>query len=524
MKKILLIVLILIFSSFVGVNHSALASSSKTDGLVEVDKISTTLEIDPMSSYYFHIKDGEIEHLTQEKIPVMDALKRVPNWLRDDLEKNFEKMAYVDIDVGEHAAPTLFDIDNDDDFDLVVGRSDGKILIYENSNNVWVKKGFLNDSNGNPINVGGYAVPTFFDLYNDGDDDLIVGAFDGRIRYYENTTEGFVYKGYLKDNNGDTIDVGSYSAPVFAKVYMHPYDPDGKDWDDLTIGAEDGNLYFYENTGSNTAPIWTERTDIYQNVNIYLQALDILARYSKPALANLEDDDGDSDLTVGTDSGELYYFRNDGTSTNPSWDTENPLVSGMYDDMETGAYAAPALADMDRNKLMTTDCLYDIVVGRGDGHIHFYKNVGTSSNPRWDVFPDSSETVDHHMKYRNLSYVEEYTDLILDVENKYVDEIAFCIAHTSVDVLTDEDVYLDVFKKNAELIYEINKTIQYANLVEEGNYSTGDYYTTIKYNYSQDGEIKNTTLPPDIYYWFVVHPKISDEIPTFINPETGRPD
>ncbi|PIV69715.1 MAG: hypothetical protein COS08_04020, partial [Euryarchaeota archaeon CG01_land_8_20_14_3_00_38_12] len=24
--------------------------------------------------------------------------------------------------------------------------------------------------------------------------------------------------------------------------------------------------------------------------------------------------------------------------------------------------------------------------------------------------------------------------------------------------------------------------------------------------------------------WFVVHPKITDEIPTFINPETGRPD
>ncbi|MCG2825262.1 MAG: Ig-like domain-containing protein, partial [Thermoplasmatales archaeon] len=538
MKKILLVVLILLCSGFVGINHGTATSSGKEINVwIEVDKISTTIEIDPMNNYYFHIKNDEIEHITQEKIPVMDALKRVPNWLRDDLENNFEKMAYVDIDVGEHAAPTLFDIDNDNDFDLVVGTADGKIIVYENSNNVWIKKGFLNDSNGNPIDVGDYAVPTFFDLYNDGKKDLIVGAYDGRIRYYENTTKGFVYKGYLKDVNGNTIDVGSYSAPVFADLTSEANQYPGSKHVDLTIGSGDGTIYYYENVGyyPNEAK-WFPK-DIYSNVNTYLQVLDHPAGYSKPALADLEDNDGDFDLTVGTDSGELYYFRNDGTSTNPSWDTENPLVSGMYDDMETGPYAAPTFADIDRNKLMTEDCLFDLVVGRGDGHIHLYKNVGTSSAARWDVWPEAPREIEtpwgtissgvevgHHMKYRNLSYLEEYVNLILDVENEYVDEIAFCIAHTSVDVLTDEDVYLEVFRKNAELIYEIDSYIQYANLVEKGNISTGDYWTTVRYNYSENGVLKNTTLPPDIYYWFVVHPKISDEIPTFINPETGRPD
>ena len=326
MKRVWIIVLILLCSGFAGINHGSTASSGKAVEWVEVDRISTTIEIDPMSSYYFHINNNGIDYLQQEKIPVMDALKRVPNWLRDDLEKNFEKMAYVDIDVGEHAAPTLFDIDNDNDFDLVVGTSDGKIIVYENINNVWVKKGFLNDSNGNPINVGGYAAPTFFDLYNDGDDDLIVGSYDGRIRYYENTTEGFVYKGYLKDDNNNVIDVGSYSAPVFADLTAEANQYPGTKHVDLTIGSGDGTIYYYENTGYRANETNWSSKNIYSSVNMVLNVL--AGGYSKPALADL-DDNGTFDLTVGTDSGKLYYFRNDGTPTDPSWTYIGPP---LYED------------------------------------------------------------------------------------------------------------------------------------------------------------------------------------------------
>ena len=55
MKRVWIIVLILLCSGFAGINHGATASSGKAVEWVEVDRISTTIEIDSMGNYYFHI-------------------------------------------------------------------------------------------------------------------------------------------------------------------------------------------------------------------------------------------------------------------------------------------------------------------------------------------------------------------------------------------------------------------------------------------------------------------------------------
>lgn len=524
-----LIVILLLCSGFVSsgivVSENAgicnCAEKLSQSQWVEVDRISKTIEVDPLSSYYFQIKNSTLLENGINKLPISNALKRVPNWLRDDLEKNLKQLANATVDVGDQAAPALFDFDEDGDLDIIVGTADGYMYIYEQKNNFWVKAGTLNDSAGSPIYAGSNAVPCFEDMNGDGYLDLVVGTWDGQIKCYENTSLGWIYNGYLVDNNQTEIDVGGYSAPVFGKVYMHPEDPDGLDWDDLTIGDEDGNIYCYENTRNGTSPTWTIRDNVYQDVNLYLLGLEHPAAYSKPALADL-DGDGDLDLTVGVDSGKLYYFRNDGTATSPSW----TYVSGAYANFEACAYPAPHFGDLDRNKLLSQDCVFDLVVGRGDGHIHIFKNLGSVNTPRWDVWPNAAETIEHHMDYQDLTRLDKYLNLICDVENKYVDEIAFCIAHTSPDVLADEDVYPEVFVKNAELIYEIDNYIQYADIVYRGSNTTGDYWSTVEYNYYNNttGMIEKHELPRDIYYWYIVHPKITDEIPTFINPDTGDVD
>ena len=103
---------------------------------------------------------------------------------------------------------------------------------------------------------------------------------------------------------------------------------------------------------------------------------------------------------------------------------------------------------------------------------------------------------------------------------KTVDEIAFLVAH-----LSDEDLAVTtaaVIKRNAELIYEIDPALKYADLVEKGAEGTDeDYYTTIKYKVLRDGKATTFELPRDDYYWWVVHPLLDLEYVTTIDPDKG---
>ena len=97
---------------------------------------------------------------------------------------------------------------------------------------------------------------TFADIDGDGDQDLVVGEFFGTLNYFENTGTASepVYTartGTANPWNG--IDVGNNSAPTFADI-------DGDGDQDLVVGERDGNLNYYENTGTALDPTYTVRT------------------------------------------------------------------------------------------------------------------------------------------------------------------------------------------------------------------------------------------------------------------------
>ncbi|MCK4613631.1 MAG: right-handed parallel beta-helix repeat-containing protein, partial [Thermoplasmata archaeon] len=141
-----------------------------------------------------------------------------------------ETSMYSGVSSDAWSAPTLADIDSDDDFDLIIGDYYGKLKLYENIGNPfypeWTDRGYLKDSEGEDIQTAGsdyrMSAPAFKDLDDDGDLDLVVGGYDGTLLHYKNTgtppEPEWTYQGLLKGSNGEDIDVGGASIPAFADL------------------------------------------------------------------------------------------------------------------------------------------------------------------------------------------------------------------------------------------------------------------------------------------------------------------
>ena len=94
---------------------------------------------------------------------------------------------FANIDVGTNAKPVFVDLDDDGDTDLVVGAGDGTIRVFDKNDDddgYTELTGTANPFNG--IDVGADAAPAFIDLDDDGDFDAIIGSADGALRVFEN--------------------------------------------------------------------------------------------------------------------------------------------------------------------------------------------------------------------------------------------------------------------------------------------------------------------------------------------------
>lgn len=114
-----------------------------------------------------------------------------------------------------------------------------------------------------------------------------------------------------------------------------------------------------------------------------------------------------------------------------------------------------------------------------------------------------------------------YANMILNPsETRFRDEIAFCVANIGVSNLQDPDFIPDLLEENAFYIYDHDQYLDYVRLVDTGNPEIDeDYYTTTYYMFEEAGTPVEYQLPRDIYYWFIVHPKIEDEWAMHINPD-----
>ena len=105
-----------------------------------------------------------------------------------------------------------------------------------------------------------------------------------------------------------------------------------------------------------------------------------------------------------------------------------------------------------------------------------------------------------------------------ETDSRLLDEIAFVLAHSSPEDLSSEELFPEVLAENARALYSMAENIEYAELIEDEEAGQ----TTVRYHLEVEGQPTDWDLPPEYYYWFVVHPKLDWERFRWANPKSGN--
>ncbi len=261
------------------------------------------------------------------------------------------------LDIGNYAMPAFVDIDNDSDIDLFIAndldgnapqKQNSRLHYFENQGTSTMPN-FVGKSD-NYLEVDrefevSYS-PAFADLNNDGDFDLYLGGWNGKIIEYENigNADSAIFNRSNEEYFG--IDVGSNCTISFA-------DMDNDSDLDLLLGEFSGKLNYYMNAGSISNPDFVLQSDNYFSIQTGL--------YSHPYLKDITND-GLIDLIVGSEQSGIVYYQNEGSLQNPFFDSNNSIrIAGHR-------RTAPVLTDIDN------DSDYDLFAGVNGGGLVYYKN------------------------------------------------------------------------------------------------------------------------------------------------------
>lgn len=257
------------------------------------------------------------------------------------------------------------DIDNDNDLDLFFGDLFNPNLYYFNNLGDSVQSDLtLQTQSFLPEFDGGFNHTAFGDLDNDNDLDMMIGVNNGAdlhsLRLYRNNGTPSEFDFVLEDSSLlEEIDVGSSSIPTFG-------DLDNDNDLDLLLGGSNGQLAYFENRGNRLTPQFELVSEMFAGIDV--------GAVSAPHLTDW-DDDGDLDLLIGTISGYIQYWRNDGSRD----DFQPVLVESQLAGIKVDQLASPWAVDLDN------DGLKDLLVGEwdfnGSANVLLYENIGTPGSP-----------------------------------------------------------------------------------------------------------------------------------------------
>lgn len=266
------------------------------------------------------------------------------------------------LDVGTASSVAFFDVDNDGLQDIIAGND----LYYNASQTLAVSRLAYLRNTGTATNpsfnlitddwlglssLSQYSLyPSFGDVDNDGDKDLLLGNGDGTLIYYRNIsttgTANFVFTNAVYQG----IDVGNNATPQVIDVNR-----DGLN--DLLIGERGGILNYFQNIGTVGSPAYAANATNFGSVNVVLPST--VAGYSVPLMF---DNGSGYQLLVGADNGKIFHYNNiDGNLTGSF-----TLVDSMYQGIFEPKRITLAMTDIDG------DTKFDILTGNNAGGFRLY--------------------------------------------------------------------------------------------------------------------------------------------------------
>ncbi len=322
----------------------------------------------------------------------------------DEAVFNFQQSDFLVnemLDLGTNAYPVFEDVNADSLLDLVVGnftifRMDGNfdpfLFLFLNVGTATEPKFELTDANwleinplaSDPINGSWGFAPTFGDLDNDGDNDLLVGERNGRLIYLENNAgkgNPMTFEPPITFWQG--IDIGQNATPQIKDMNR-----DGLK--DLVLGERRGHMVFFPNIGTASEPLF--KSDHFEAPNINpFGMVDIDNSAGVGNITPIVLDYGDEfTIIMGWENNRLHIF--DGIEGN--LEGEFVLTDNNYGEIREGNNTAPALGDIDN------DGLLEMVVGNKRGGLGFFEtelpnetvisSIGKVLTPSLNVFPNPS--------------------------------------------------------------------------------------------------------------------------------------